>query len=305
MIKMSRMGLGGTVVANSDKRWVRRDDFLELLDICTGELGVTYLDSAASYELSEETIGDWLTTKGSTFRQRMIVGSKVMPRFHKGKGIAEGLTRKYIGGAIEQTLRKMRLDSLDVYWMHCLDPSTELAETLRGFTDVVKAGKSRSFAVSNVNAEQLGRILSICDDEGFVRPVAVQNELNLLNWPRQQGVQELCKSEGLAFVGYSPLATGLLSGKYKVGCKPPAGSRWAKVNPSWAFDALAGFSREASRRRQSMVALSLAWCLSGRGSDVTLIGPRRAEHLEAVRAALKLKLTASERKALQELFWKA
>ncbi len=309
---VSRLGLGGRVRKNDAGAWILKNDFLALLDTCTSELGITYIDTAESYNLAEKTIGEWLTGRKSSFRDKLVIGSKVLPLYDKFGNIRQGLSRDFIRKQIDQSLRNLKIECLDLYWMHRPDPTTNLVETMRGLNDAVRAGKTRYIGISNVTTQQIENILSVCRSHGFAKPIAVQNELNLLNWPYQQRVMEICKKRGLGFMAYSPLAAGFLTGKYKPTGKLPAGSLWSQLlkngrRPAfWSktnFEAVDKLARDAARRKLSPTTLALAWNFSRKDVDVSLIGPRRPEHLAAVRKALQTKLHLADQKKVQDIFW--
>ena len=297
-----KFGLGSIVVDDEETIWVKRRDFLQLLDICTGELGVGYLDSAQAYQKSEEAIGLWLQNKEKGFRENLIIGSKVS---------RVPMTRDNVKRIGYESLEKLKCDVIDIYWTHRYDSDTPVLETYRGFNDLAEDGTIKEIGICNVNPQQIVEILSTCRAHGIKSPAYVQNEFNLLNFNAERETTDLCRNEGLKYMAYSPLAGGILTGKYRFDEPPPADSRWGAWQKSrglpsyWnaeCFKSMARFEEKSAEIGVSMAGLALAWCRYRADISTTLLGPKHIGHLDAVRDTLKTTLTEAQLQEITEMF---
>ena len=270
----------------------------ELMD-AAWELGITHFDTADAYGggRSEEAIGRWMRSRGI----RPTLTSKTFNPMEKGAD--HGLRPARIERQLESSLARLGVDRIDLYLAHDFDPETPLAETLEAFDTHVRSDRIGAYGVSNFNAEQLGAALK----DGT--PVAIQNSYSLLDRDGGTGVLELCARSDVAFMAFSPLAGGWLTGKYRRGEPFPAGSRMTQRPEPYSdflaeavFDLLEQLERLAAQRGTSMAALALAWLLDDQRVSQIVIGPGRPAHLEPIREALNTPLTAPERTRLQELF---
>jgi aryl-alcohol dehydrogenase (NADP+) len=294
--------LGSIVVDDEETTWVRRRDFLQLLDACTGELGVTYLDSAQGYQKSEESIGQWLRGKPAGFRDTLVIGSKVSAR---------PTTREVVRTIGRQSMEKLQCGVIDIYWTHGPDPVTPVLETYRGFNDLCEEGVIREIGMCNVAPEQITEILNECRAHGLKPPTYVQNEFNLLNFESELATTALCRSEGLKYMAFSPLAGGILTGKYDPHAALPPHSRWGAWQKTrglpdyWNADAFRALDRLKERSAEwgvSVAGIALAWCRHHEGVSTTLLGPKHTGHLNAVRDALAFAPTKTQMQEVTDLF---
>jgi aryl-alcohol dehydrogenase-like predicted oxidoreductase len=301
-VKPAKFGLGSIVVDDEKTVWVNRKDFLRLLDVCTSELGVRYLDSAQGYQKSEEAIGLWLQGKDKGVREKLIIGSKVTRK---------PMDRAAVNRIGRESLQKLNCGAIDIYWTHRYDSVTPVLETYRGFNDLAEAGVIREVGICNVNPEQILEILSTCRAHGLRSPTYVQNEFNLLNFRAEQEITRLCMNEGLTYMAFSPLAGGILTGKYKFDEPLPADSRWGTWQktrglPSYwnaqCFNAMTRFAEKSAELGVSMAVLALAWCKYRPDVSTTLLGPRHIGHLDAVRDALNTQLTDAQLQEITDMF---
>jgi aryl-alcohol dehydrogenase-like predicted oxidoreductase len=189
------------------------------------EAGGNYLDTANNYDGSEEIIGRWLKDRG--LRPQIVLATKVrFPTAARGPNDV-GLTRKHIHQAIDDSLRRLQTDYVDLYQAHCWDQCTAIEETVRAFDDLVTAGKIRYAGCSNYASWHLMKALGTADMVGRARFVCIQNQYSLLTRTAEWEVLPLCRCEGVGFTAWSPLAGGWLSGKYRRESLPPADSRLA------------------------------------------------------------------------------
>ena len=301
-MKHSKFGLGSIVVDDEETVWVKRRDFLRLLDVCTSELGVRYLDSAQGYQKSEEAIGLWLQGKDKRYREKLIIGSKVTRK---------PMDREAVNRIGRESLQKLDCDVIDIYWTHSYDSVTPVLETYRGFNDLVEAEVIREVGICNVNPQQIVEILSTCRKHGLRSPTCVQNEFNLLNFKAEQVTTRLCLNEGLNYMAFSPLAGGILTGKYKFDGPLPADSRWdawqkTRGLPSYwnaqCFNSMARLAEKSAELGVSMAGLALAWCKYRPDVSTTLLGPKHTGHLDAVRDALNTLLTGAQLQEITDMF---
>ena len=183
--------------------------------------GVTFFDTADIYGrgASEELLGEVLQGR----RDQVVLATKFGMDMGDGKG-PRG-SRDYIRQAAEASLRRLRTDVIDFYWYHQPDGVTPIAETLEALDELVKAGKVRAIGASNFSAAQLEEADAVAREHGFTRFSAVQNEYSLLVRDAERDVLPACERLGLGFVPFFPLASGLLTGKYRRGEPAPTGAR--------------------------------------------------------------------------------
>lgn len=284
-----------------------RDEAFRLLD-AAWELGVTTLDTADAYGLgtSEDTIGAWLRTRPEV-RDRVVIATKTFNPMHEGADHGLGAAR--IRRQIETSLLRLGVERVPLYLAHDFDPDVPQEETLGAFDGLVRDGIVGAVGASNFTAEQLAEALELSALEGLTRYEWVQNGFSLLEQGDRETVFPLCHEHRLGFTPFGPLAGGWLTGKYRRGEPPPAGSRMT-LRPEGAerywtdatFDALKAFEREAAERGVSMAALALAWLLHVPEITAVIVGPSRLAHLAPVREALEIALTDQDHERLGGLF---
>jgi aryl-alcohol dehydrogenase-like predicted oxidoreductase len=240
--------------------------------------------------------------------RRPVVETKV---FHSvtGDPADSGLAPERIRRELAGSLGRLGLERVELYLIHAPDPDTPLELTLRTLDEFVREGKVGAIGASNVDAEYLERALALSDAAGLARFQWVQNSYSLLERDDERDVLSVCEREGLGFTPYSPLAGGWLTGKYRRGAPLPEGSRMTMRPEGYehflddrTFDALEAFEAAARDRGVEMAALALAWLLADERLTSVIVGPRRPEHVDPVRAALELELTPEERDELTAIF---
>jgi 1-deoxyxylulose-5-phosphate synthase len=276
----------------------------EMLEAAT-ELGVTVLDTAVSYAggESEAVIGRWLANG----RSGVVVTTKAGGVVEDGTPRID-LSRDNLLRQLRLSLERLGLSSIDLFMTHAPDDETPIAETLEALASFVEQGLVRSIGACNVTAEQLRLALDTSDRLGLPRYEWVQNEYSLLARADEQTVIPLCAERGLGYTPHSPLCGGILSGKYQAGASVPPDSRLAvRAAPYQEYttdQTLEGVQRvagEAGRRGVSPSGLALAWVMSRPNVTAPVVGPRRLEHLTAVREALELPLDVDEQERLASL----
>jgi aryl-alcohol dehydrogenase-like predicted oxidoreductase len=266
----------------------------ELMD-AAWEAGIDHFDTADAYGggRSERMIGSWILTRGV----RPSITTKTFNPMDAGAD--RGLAPARILRQFESSLDRLGVDCVDLYLAHEFDPDVPVRETMAAFDELVAIGRVRAYGVSNFDAPQLEAALAAGS------PQAVQNEHSLLARADEAAVLPLCEREQVAYLVFSPLAGGWLTGKYRRGEPFPAGSRMTqRPEPYGAFlseatfdrlDRLAGIAAEDGR---STAGLALAWLLADERVTQVVVGPGRPEHLEPVREALERPLTESQREEI-------
>jgi 1-deoxyxylulose-5-phosphate synthase len=253
------------------------------------ELGITHFDTADAYGggRSEQAIGRWIRSRGV----RPLLTTKT---FHPMvEGADHGLAPERIERQLQTSLERLGVERVDLYLAHDHDPDVPLADALAAFDDLERAGKIRAYGVSNFEGPQLSAAL----DAG--RPKAVQNAYSLLERGDQAEVLPVCEQSHVAYLAFSPLSGGWLTGKYRRGEPYPEGSRMTKRPQPYhdlereetfaALDRLRSFAREHG---VSLAGLALAWLLADRRVTQIVVGPGRPQHLGPVSEALSTPLSA-------------
>lgn len=284
------------------------DEAFRLLD-AAWELGITTLDTADAYGggRSETYIGEWLATKPADVRDRVVIATKTFNPM--GEGGDRGLARTRILRQVEQSLQRLGVERVALYLAHEFDHETSQEETLSAFDALVRAGKVGAIGASNFTADQLSNAVEISEAEGLARYEWVQNGFSLLEQGDRETVFPLCRARGLGYTPFSPLAGGWLTGKYRRGQAPAAGSRmtmrpepYEAYRTEAVYDALEALEEMAAERRVPMATLSLAWVLAVPEVTAVVIGPSSLEQLAPASEAAGLELAPSERDALSALF---
>ena len=290
----------------------------EILDRAL-DRGLDFLDTADVYPLggkledvgrTEEILGRWMEARGN--RDRILLATKCRGRMGPGSN-DEGLSRQHILRAVDESLRRLRTDWLDLYQTHFFDPNTPIDETLRALDDLVRSGKVRYIGCSNYPAWRLGEALAAGERLGVARYESVQPRYNLLYREIETELLPLCAAQGLGVLVYNPLAGGLLAGKYRRGEEPSQGSRftlgtaakiyqWRYWQPA-QFEAVEALNKLAEERGMNLVSVSIAWVLEQPGISSVIIGASRPDQLDASFAALELKLDDDLREACDAVWW--
>jgi aryl-alcohol dehydrogenase-like predicted oxidoreductase len=285
-----------------------REEAFALLD-AAWDLGVTTLDTADAYGggRSETFIGEWLRTKGSDVRNAVVLVTKTFNPM--AEGADHGLSRARVRRQVGTSLERLGVERIPLYMAHAFDPDVPQEETLAAFDELVREGAVGAVGASNFTAEQLAEALELSALEGLTRYEWVQNEFSLLTQDDRETIFPLCHEHGLGYCPFGPLAGGWLTGKYRRGAEPPAGSRMT-LRPEGGegfrndatFDALEAFEREALERDVSMAALALAWLLHVPELTAITVGPNNVAQLAPVIEALDIRLDADEHARIGALF---
>jgi aryl-alcohol dehydrogenase-like predicted oxidoreductase len=292
-----KWGLGGIIVEDPSKPWVNSKDFFCLLDICTDELGIHYIDSAERYGECEKTLGQWFHLVGSEKYELLKIGSKVGP-VADDSGLKNQFSCDYIFETAKKSLSLMGLKRLNIYWMHNPDPNTPWKETFSGFHKIVQEGLADHIGISNVSVTEIKEILDVCVIYKLTTPKFVQNEFNLLNHELEEDVIKFCEANGLHYMAFSPMAGGILTGKYNLN-EFPTNTRWSywkhtRGLPNYwkksTFDGIEKLKNIAQEKKISVGGLCIAWVHFQPGIKTTLLGPRRLDQLNVIRDAQNISL---------------
>jgi aryl-alcohol dehydrogenase-like predicted oxidoreductase len=263
------------------------------------ERGVTFFDTANVYARgrAEEVVG---RTIAEFPRAQIVLATKVY--FSMGEGPNDrGLSRKHVREQIDASLRRLNVDYVDLYQCHRYDTSTPLEETVRVMDDLVRAGKILYWGVSEWNADQIAAACALARARGWAEPVSNQPQYSAL-WRRiEPRVLPTCREYGLGNVVWSPLAMGILTGKYSDASQPPAGSRAAGRAADLMEDYFTQPVLDAVQRLKPLAAeahctpaqLALAWCLRDEVVSSVIVGATRPEQVDDNVAAADLDVDPS------------
>ena len=258
--------------------------------------GINLIDTADFYGdgRSEELLGKLL--QGA--RHKVILVSKA--GFPSGAGANDrGLSRRHLASAVDASLSRLKTDHLDVFFLHLKDCSVPLEESLLAADLLVRSGKIRYYGLSNFPAWEVMRALLICKEQGFVRPSCIQVYYNLLARDIEREILPAAVAQGLGVMAWSPLAGGLLTGKYGDGEVLPAGSRRAGFDPA-PFDqsrlaAVNPLLKELARQHGvEPLHIGLAWLRQREGLSTTILGVKTASQLQQALAGAELALSKEE-----------
>jgi aryl-alcohol dehydrogenase-like predicted oxidoreductase len=301
--ELGHSGLEVTEVGLGCNNFGRRLDLEQTRRVVDEALscGVTFFDTADIYGgsgRSEELLGQALEGR----RDQVVLATKFGMDMGDGKG-PRG-SRDYIRQAVQNSLRRLRTDVIDVYWYHEPDGTTPIAETLEALDGLVRAGTVRAVGASNFSAAQIEEADAVAHERGLARFTAVQNEYSLLVREAEEDVLPACERLGLGFVPYFPLARGLLTGKYRRGQSAPEGTRLAareQIASDEEFDRLEALERFASERGLSMVELAIGALLSRAVVSSVIAGATKPDQVRVNAAARRWQPDSGDLGRLGEL----
>lgn len=300
-LKVSRLCLGAMTFGwSADEPTSHR-----ILDAAL-EAGINFVDTADIYSSwvegnrggeSETIIGSWL--KGRA-RRSVIIATKARGRMWDGPN-GEGLSRAHLLQAVEDSLRRLQTDYIDLYQVHWPDEQTPLEETLSALDSLVRAGKVRYIGASNYPAWLLCKTLWVSDVHHLARFDCLQPHYSLFNRAEfERELQPLCLDQGIGVIPYSPLAAGFLTGKYRRGqagadtTRASSGLIQRLTGDPAAYDALDVVRDIAASRQAPVAQIALAWLLANPAVTAPIIGARTVEQLHEVLGAVEVKLSAAE-----------
>ena len=264
--------------------------------------GVNFFDTADTYAngRSEELIGRFLGGRRSEVAIASKFGLEV-------PGQGKGARPEYVRRAFEASLKRLRTDYIDLYQQHVPDPEVPIAETLGALNELVKSGQVREIGCSNFSAEQLREAEAVATKSGLTRFVSVQNEYSLLDREPEAGVLSECEREGLAFLPFFPLKSGLLTGKYRKGQPIPEGTRVAKYDryrqllTEENLDKVERLIDYAESRGHTVLELAISWLLAHRPVASVIAGASSAQQVHANVGAANWRLGETELEEIDAL----
>jgi 1-deoxyxylulose-5-phosphate synthase len=264
--------------------------------------GINFFDTANVYSdgSSEEIVGRAL--KEFARREDIVIATKLNGRMRPGPNGA-GLSRKAIFGELDNSLRRLGTDFVDLYQVHRWDPTVPIEETMEALHDVVKAGKVRYVGASNTSAWQLSKALYTSRLHGWTEFVSIQDHINLLYREEEREMLPLCIDQGIAVMPWSPLARGRLTRSWNETSSRQETDEYGKKLytqfPDSDLQIIDQVSAVATARDVPRAQVALAWLLQKEGVTSPIVGASKPEHLRDAVAALMLKLTAEEIASLE------
>lgn len=307
-LDVSRLTLGCMTFGAPEKglnRWTLTEADSRPLIRKAVELGINCFDTANTYSegSSEEIVGRAL--KEFARRDEIVIATKVNHAMHTGPN-ALGLSRKAIMAEIDQSLRRLGVDYIDLYQIHRWDPHTPAEETMEALHDVVKAGKARYIGACTMRAWQFATYVFTARQHGWTPFVSMQNHYNLLYREEEREMIPFCAAQGIAYLPWSPLARGRLTrasnaGSYREETDPVGKSLYdaARLSDAAVVDKV---GLVAKARGVPRAQIALAWVLRNGAVTSPIVGASKAEHLDDAMAALKLALSDDDVRTLEEAY---
>jgi aryl-alcohol dehydrogenase-like predicted oxidoreductase len=295
-VRVSTVGLGGNTFGNAC-------DVPQTAAVVHRaiELGINHIDTADIY--SNGRSEDYLGKALFGHRHEVVLATKVGIAMGDGPNNA-GLSYRRVISSCEGSLKRLATDYIDLYYLHRPDPKTPLAETLRALDDLVRAGKIRYVGLSNYAAWQMTEALWISDRRGYLPPVVTQSQYNALERSLEKEIVPFCKAFGMGIVPYSPLAGGLLTGKYRKdepiqpGVRGYNSTGFARQLTDRNFAIVDGLEEFARAQGHTVGELAVAWLLANQAVCSVIAGATKPEQVEANAAAANWTLTADDVRAV-------
>ena len=275
------------------------------------ETGINFFDTADMYSLgvSEEIVGRAI--REFTNRQQVVIATKAF--FPMGDGVNDrGLSRKHLFAAVDDSLRRLRTDYIDLYQIHRFDSNTPIDETLEALNDIVRAGKARYIGASSMHTWQFAQMLSLSRQRGWARFVSMQNHFNLVYREEEREMNPLCLAEGVGLIPWSPLARGFLAGNRHRKTKPADATITETLRAQTDeyahdlyyaasdFDVVDRVVDVAKTRGATPAQIALAWLLRQPGVTAPIVGTTKLYQLDEVLAAIDIKLESHECQSMEE-----
>jgi aryl-alcohol dehydrogenase-like predicted oxidoreductase len=306
-LKVSRICLGVMSYGSKTwRQWVLEEEESRPFIKRALELGINFFDSADVYSLgvSEQILGRAIRDLCPD-REKVVIASKVHGKMSEDPN-QKGLSRKHIMHSIDNTLKRLGTDYVDLYQIHRFDYSTPIEETLTALHDVVKAGKARYIGASAMYAWQFCKMLYTSDKLGLTRFSSMQNYYNVVYREEEREMIPLCREEGIGLIPFSPLARGFVIGNRRkedygdtVRAKTDEFSKAHYFRPE-DFAVVDRVTEVAKRKGVNNAQVAMAWVLAQPGITAPIAGATKMQHLEDAAGALKVKLDAQDLKDLAE-----
>ena len=304
-LKVSRLCLG-TMTYGSRKwrEWVLDEQESKPFFRRAIELGINFFDTADMYSdgASEEVTGRALKEFGPS-RDRLVVATKVFNPMGSDPN-QRGLSRKHIFHAIDDSLRRLGMDYVDLYQIHRFDFETPIEETIEALDEVVKMGKALYVGASSMRSYQFARMLAKADEMGCARFVSMQNHYNLIYREEEREMLPLCREEGIGVIPWSPLARGFVMGRQRseTTTRAKTDDYARNLYQESDYQVVDRITQVAAKHSVSNAQVALAWVLHKPGITSPIVGASKMPHLEEAVKALDLKLDESDIRALEESY---
>jgi aryl-alcohol dehydrogenase-like predicted oxidoreductase len=307
---VSELCLGTMTFGGGDGMWqvvgkVQQDEADSILKAAL-DAGINFIDTANIYSegASETILGQGLKNLGIA-RDQVVIATKALGRMSPGPNGA-GASRGHILDQIENSLKRLQLDHVDLYQIHGVDPLTPVEETLEALDNLVRRGLVRYVGVSNWAAWQVAKAVGIAEARRLTRPVSLQAYYTIAGRDLEREIVPMLESEGVGLMVWSPLAGGLLSGKYSRADEQGDGGRRANfdfppVDKNRAYDIIDAMRPIAEAKGVTVAQIALAWLLHQPAVTSVIIGAKRVDQLQDNVGAVEVVLTAEERAALDEI----
>ena len=318
-VRMGRTGLRVSQICLGTMTFglqTARDESFKIMD-AAADAGIDFFDVADVYPVggtletagrTEEIVGEWMSGQ----RDRFVLATKVHMPVGPGPN-DRGNSRRHVIDACDRSLRRLRTDFIDLYYIHRWDAETPIDETLAALDDLRRAGKIRYAGASNLAAYQLMASLWAADRNGTVRFDAVQPRYNLLYRGIEAELLPAARENGVAGIVYNPLAGGMLTGKYKRGEKPREGTRFTLGNAAQLYqqrywrdaemDVVERLAADVASRGKSITHVALRWVLDQPGVTCAILGASRAEQLGDALKGVDVALDDADRRACDEAWY--
>ena len=297
-LKVSRLCLGAMTYGSKKWRpWILEEEESRPFLKRALDLGINFIDTADMYSLgaSEEIVGRAIRDFGPG-RDRVVIATKVFHAMGDDPNQA-GLSRKHIMHSIDDSLRRLQTDYVDLYQIHRFDYSTPIEETIAALDDLVRAGKVRYLGASAMYAWQFAKMLYTADRLGRARFVSMQNHYNVVYREEEREMLPLCREEGIGVIPFSPLARGFVTGRGET-VRSQTDDLTKKYYTASDFAVVDAIAAVAQARGVSNAQIALAWLMHQPGVTAPIIGASKPHHLDEAIAAVSLKLDAAELKSL-------
>jgi aryl-alcohol dehydrogenase (NADP+) len=305
-LKVSRLCLGMMTYGDPGWRsWVLPEEAGRPFFKRALELGINFFDTADMYSLgvSEQILGR--AVRDFTRRENVVIATKAYyPLDDDPNG--RGLSRKHLLAAVDDSLRRLGTDYVDLYQIHRWDEDTPIEETLSALDAIVRAGKARYIGASSMAAWQFTKALYLADRHGWTRFVSMQNHYNLVYREEEREMMPLCREEGIGVIPWSPLARGFLAGNRRAADRGATARAKADNIAHDLYFTDADFRvvdrvvEVGAARGVSPAQIALSWLLAQPGVTAPIVGASKMEQLEQAAAATEIVLSDDERKRLEE-----
>lgn len=300
-ISITRVGFGCSNFGGigSDPKLVGKGNSEEeahrILDVAY-QYGINYFDTATTYGngKSEEILGKWIEKKRIP-RESIVISSKVSRKSGLFPWNKKGLSKKRIVQQIKKSLKRLRIDFLDIFYIHAPDPFTPVNEVLYALNECIGMGLTKLIGISNVNIEYLNESLDTSKKNGWNGYSVVQNSYNYLQRSDELDVIPICRENDILYIGYSPLAGGILSGKYQMGCEYPENSRLSLRKNLYRsylteenFRKIDKLKSIADTRKLNLPILMYQWLYKNKNIDSFLIVAKNTNQFQPLCDALSL-----------------